>query len=68
MLFTSIFNSSFSYWTNVDNTNLKSALINDSSWVIINDGIGGVIGSIFGPIGSIITATIWSVATNEEIK
>jgi hypothetical protein len=39
-----------------------------SSWVIINDGIGGVLGTIFGPVGTVVVATAFSVGTNEEIK
>ena len=67
-LFIDIFNGSYQYWERSGNSNLKGALLDKSSWVIINDGIGGILGSIFGPIGSIVTATVFSVGTNEEIK
>jgi hypothetical protein len=67
-LFINIFNGSYQYWEASGDSGLKSTLLKDSSWVIINDGIGGILGSIFGPIGSIVTATVFSVGTNEEIK
>jgi len=67
-LFTNIFNGSFSFWTNETNTCRKAAELDPSSWVIINDAIGGILGSVFGPVGSIIGAAVLSVGTNEEIK
>jgi hypothetical protein len=67
-LFVKIFNGSYEFWEKYYRTNLKGVHLKDSSWVIINDGIGGLIGLIFGPAGSIITATVFSVGTNEEIK
>jgi hypothetical protein len=67
-LFVKIFNGSYEFWEKYYRTNLKGVNLKDSSWVIINDGIGGLIGLIFGPAGSIITATVFSVGTNEEIK
>lgn len=67
-LFIDIFNGSFEYWESVSRSSLKGVQLKPSSWVIINDGIGGILGSVFGPIGSIITATAFSVGTNEEIK
>lgn len=67
-LFVDIFNGSYTYWESVDQPSLKGVQLKPSSWVIINDGIGGILGSVFGPIGSIVTATVFSVGTNEEIK
>lgn len=67
-LFVSVFNSSYAYWTGEGNSNLKHLKLDDNTKVIINDGIGGILGLIFGPAGSIITATAFSVATNEELK
>lgn len=67
-LFINIFNGSYEYWEAVSQSTLKGIQLKPSSWVIINDGIGGILGSIFGPIGSIVTATVFSVGTNEEIK
>ncbi|MGW8317191.1 MAG: hypothetical protein ACWGNV_16460 [Bacteroidales bacterium] len=67
-LFIDIFNGSYEYWESFNQSTLKGIQLKPSSWVIINDGIGGIIGSIFGPIGSIVTATVFSVGTNEEIK
>lgn len=67
-LFVSIFNSSYIYWTGDDNSNLKYLGLDDNTKVIINDGIGGILGLVFGPAGSIITATVFSAATNEELK
>ena len=67
-LFISIFNSSYEYWVSYYQAHLKGTLLKDSSWVIINDGIGGILGSIFGPVGSIICATVFSVGTNEELQ
>ena len=64
--FISIFNSSFDYWGNSD-SNLKSVNISDDTWVLINDGIGGILGSAFGPIGSIILGTAFSIGTVEEL-
>ncbi len=66
-LFVSIFNGSYDFWENYEGSDLKSANMRQSSWVIINDGIGGILGSIFGPVGSIVTATAFSVGTNEDI-
>lgn len=37
-----------------------------STWVVINDGIGGAVGFIFGGIGSIFTATAFSAGTSED--
>jgi hypothetical protein len=67
-LFTDIFNSSYQFWESYENSDLKSTKLEKSSWVIINDGIGGVLGSIFGPLGSVVVATAFSVGTNEEIN
>lgn len=67
-LYVNIFNGSFDFWESFEGSNLKSSNLRRSSWVIINDGIGGILGSIFGPIGSIVTATAFSVGTNEEIN
>ncbi len=68
VLFQNIFNGSYGYWTDEDNSNLKGVTkLDDRSWVIINDGIGGILGLVFGPAGSIITATAFSVGTNEEL-
>jgi hypothetical protein len=67
-LFVNIFNSSYIYWTGEDNSNLKHLELDDNTKVIINDGIGGILGLVFGPAGSIITATVFSAATNEELK
>ena len=67
-LFANVFNGSFDFWEMKDETSLKSTHLKRSSFVIINDGIGAVLGSIFGPIGSIVVGTAFSVATNEEIK
>ncbi len=68
MLFTNVFNASYAYWTEDRNSNLKTLKLSDRSKVIINDGIGGLLGLVFGPAGSVITATVFSVGTNEEIK
>ncbi len=67
-LFVSIFNGSNAYWEDVYTSDLKNIKIKDGTWVIINDGIGGLIGMIFGPPGSIITGTLFSAATYEEIN
>ncbi|MCK5342353.1 MAG: hypothetical protein KAR20_03065 [Candidatus Heimdallarchaeota archaeon] len=64
-LFVNIFNASYDFWESMNSSHLKSTYLKLSSWVIINDGIGGVLGSIFGPVGSIVCATALSVATNE---
>jgi len=68
MLFTNIFNASYEYWTKEYNSNLKGLKLKDTSKVLINDGIGGLLGLVFGAPGSIITAAVFSVGTNEEIK
>jgi hypothetical protein len=67
-LFVKIFNSSYQFWESYDSSYLKGTLLRESSWVIINDGIGGLLGLVFGPAGSIITGTIFSLGTNEEIN
>jgi hypothetical protein len=67
-LFIKIFNSSFQFWESYYGSNLKDAQLKDSSWVIINDAIGGILGLVFGPVGSIVTGTVFSVGTNEEIN
>jgi hypothetical protein len=67
-LFISIFNGSYQFWDSYGSSNLKDVALKPSSWVIINDGIGGLLGMVFGPAGSIITATVFSVGTNEEIN
>ncbi|MCD4711071.1 MAG: hypothetical protein K8R52_09505 [Bacteroidales bacterium] len=67
-LFTNIFNGSYEFWETYEGSNLKAKSWNKNTWVIVNDGIGGVLGSIFGPIGSIVTATLFSAATNEELN
>lgn len=67
-LFVNIFNGSYDFWESMDESQLKSTYIKDSSWVLINDAIGGVLGSIFGPIGAIVVGTAFSVGTNEEIN
>lgn len=67
-LFVNIFNGSNSYWEDVYTSDLKGRKIKDGTWVIINDGIGGLLGMIFGPPGSIITATVFSAGTYEEIN
>ena len=66
-IFVDIFNNSLLYWTGNDpNYNPHNKKLKKSSWVIINDGIGGILGSAFGPMGSIILGTAFSVGTNEE--
>jgi len=67
-LFIDIFNGSCEYWDRHNASSLKGTQLKPSSWVIINDGIGGILGMVFGPVGSIVTATVFSVGTNEEIK
>jgi hypothetical protein len=67
-LFAKIFNGSYEFWESYEESDLKGVQLKKSSWVIINDGIGGILGSVFGPIGSIVTATVFSVGTNEEIN
>lgn len=67
-LFIDIFNGSYEYWSSGNQGSLKGTQMKPSSWVIINDGIGGILGMVFGPVGSIVTATVFSVGTNEEIK
>lgn len=68
-VYVDIFNSSFNYWLQSDGDNAeKKAKLKPSTWVIINDGIGGVLGSAFGPIGSVALGTVLSAGTNEEIK
>ncbi len=52
----------------MDVSQLRSTNFKESNWVIINDGIGGILGSIFGPIGAIVVGTAFSVGTNEEIN
>ena len=65
-LYINIFNYSFDYWVNTfQNSSLKKSKLKLSSWVIINDGIGGILGSPLGPIGSIALGTAFSVGTNE---
>lgn len=67
-VFIDLFNSSFTYWEEFYSSKKCALKLKDSSKVIINDAIGGVIGSIFGPIGSVLTAAVFSVGTNEELK
>ncbi|MCK5135026.1 MAG: hypothetical protein KAR19_04500 [Bacteroidales bacterium] len=67
-LFVNIFSGSYDFWETMDASQLKSTNWRRNSWVIINDGIGAIIGMVFGPVGSIVTATAFSVATNEEIR
>jgi len=67
-IFVDIFNSSFTYWEEFYSSKKSNLKLKDSSKVIINDAIGGVIGTIFGPIGSVLTAAVFSVGTNEELK
>ena len=67
-LYLNIFNGSYDFWQTMDDTQLKGTSLKRSSWVIINDGIGGILGTVFGPIGAIVTATVFSVGTNEEIN
>lgn len=66
-VFVDIFNNSYIYWTDFYSEKKSVTRLKRSSWVIINDGIGGILGSIFGPVGSVVTATAFSLATNEEI-
>ncbi len=67
-LYINIFNASYDFWEAWETSSLKGANLKRSSWVIINDGIGGLLGMVFGPVGSIVTATVFSVGTNEEIQ
>lgn len=67
-LYVNIFNASYDFWESMYESQLKSTNLKLSSWVMINDGIGGVLGFVFGPIGSIVVGTAFSVGTNEEIK
>lgn len=41
--------------------------IKPGTWVIVNDGIGGVLGILFRGVGSIIVGTAASAWTNEEL-
>ena len=67
-LYINIFNASYDFWESWEASSTKGASLKRSSWVIINDGIGGLLGMVFGPVGSIVTATVFSVGTNEEIQ
>jgi len=68
-VFVNIFNNSYNFWVSSPHTSsLKSVKMKGSSWVILNDGIGGILGSAFGPIGSIALATTFSIGTNETLK
>ena len=64
------------YWNN-EYWNLTSTLKSSqkikypwhpTTWVAINDGIGGLMGSVFGGVGAVILGTIFSAGTNENIK
>ncbi len=57
-VFQEVVNNSASYWE--DKNRLKC-----STWVIINDGIGGLAGLPFGGAGSIVAGTAMSAGTNE---
>jgi len=61
-VFADVFNNSYNYWS-INNNRLE-----DDTWVIINDGIGGVLGLAFGGIGSVIVGTTFSAYTNEELS
>jgi hypothetical protein len=67
-LFSNIFNSSYEFWGNFEKGNLKAKPISGATWIVINDGIGGILGSVFGPIGSIVAATVFSAGTSEEVN
>jgi len=67
-LYINIFNGSYDFWEMMEKSHVKSTNLRLSSWVIINDGIGGILGLAFGPVGSIVAATAFSVGTNEEIN
>ncbi|MCB8999169.1 MAG: hypothetical protein H6540_03745 [Bacteroidales bacterium] len=67
-VYVDIYNNSCNYWRDSSKKcNLNSLWPKPSSWVIINDGIGAILASPLGPIGSITLGTIFSVGTNEEI-
>lgn len=58
----SLMRQSMEYWRSQGVQKLKP-----STWVIINDTIGGVLGTVFGPFGSILLAGAASAYTNEQI-
>lgn len=68
--FINTFESSNNFWNNnfEYSEKMHSRRLKGSTWVIINDGIGGIAGSIFGGIGSIVVGTVFSAWTNEQIK
>lgn len=69
-VFINTFDHSEDFWNYniVDSYRMASKRLKGSTWVIINDGIGGIAGSIFGGIGSIVVGTVFSAWTNEQIK
>ncbi|NMB63533.1 MAG: hypothetical protein GYA16_01550 [Spirochaetes bacterium] len=65
IIFQTMINYSANYWETIYSSRLK---LKCSTWVIINDGIGGVLGSAFGGVGGVILGTILSAGTNEECE
>lgn len=68
LLYVNIFNASYEFWEAWEESSRKGTALKRSTIVIINDGIGGLLGMVFGPVGSIVTATVFSAGTNEELK
>jgi hypothetical protein len=64
-IFTQLVLASDNFWHHSYVTN--TARLKPSTWVIIHDGIGGVVGTIFGGIGSVVCATAFSAYTNETL-
>jgi len=64
-IFTQLVLASDNFWHHSYVTN--TARLKPSTWVIIHDGIGGLAGSIFNGIGSVVCATAFSAYTNETL-
>jgi len=65
IIFQTIINYSANFWLTKYSSRLK---LKCSTWVIINDGIGGVLGSAFGGVGGVILGTVLSAGTNKECE
>ena len=66
-IFADVCSSSFHFWSPGSGGVEPAKMPEDSTWVIINDGVGGVLGLVFGGFGSVAVGTVLSAWTNENL-
>lgn len=66
-VFSDVINNSFIYWTNSNAGFINSGGLSDTQWIILNDGLGTILGLPFGGIGGTILGAAFSAGTADDL-